>query len=198
MVIGIPSQRSIGRGLNLITYLYLVPKLITIITITITLPFMFDFFAWTGTSPFFTLHSTDWFTFPGTKFPCFCSEFTPNVFCPIAGCVYTYHIRAGSYFNSWKCFSLPRTGSSSSSSIWQTTNSFFPLLLIPVHKVPAASLPTKIIACWEFITLKTFAKKEISSHVLVRLACQCVNWTQITLLSRRGVMADNPSEPFRA
>jgi len=113
--------------------------------------------------------------FPLQNFLVFVVNSPSMFFCTIADCVYTYYVLAGSYFNSWKCFSLPRTGSSSSSSIWQTTNSFFPPLLILVHKVPAASLPTKIIACCKFITLKTFAKKEISSHVLVRLACQCVN-----------------------
>jgi len=78
MGIGIPSRRSVGQGVNLITYLYLVPNLIIIKSIN--LPYMFDFLAWTRTSPFSTLLSTNWFTFPATKFSRFCSEFTLDVF----------------------------------------------------------------------------------------------------------------------
>jgi len=48
---GIPSRRPIGRDVNLITYLYLVPKLIIIRAVNP--PSMFDLFAWTGTSPFY-------------------------------------------------------------------------------------------------------------------------------------------------
>ena len=78
--IGIPSRRSIGRSLNLITYLYLASVVNNNLSYNSTLHV---FFAWTRTSPFLRYIQQICLRFPVQNFPVFVVNSPPMFFAPL-------------------------------------------------------------------------------------------------------------------